>query len=143
MFSEGCEQNAANQPLLNSPPSQTILTAKNVVIATGGRPKFPANVSEKRHAAVFLYVKDLFLPCRKTKRVVREREKEKKIGAQSFGLFAGSWSGGARHHERRHLLAEEVARENVREQYYIFIFTLNCSNLRLKSLGRCRVYFRS
>lgn len=34
------------QMLFPFPLNQTILTAKNIVIATGGRPKYPTNVSD-------------------------------------------------------------------------------------------------
>lgn len=43
LFCEGCEQSSSF--VFPSSLKQTVLTAKNIVIATGGRPKYPTNVS--------------------------------------------------------------------------------------------------
>uniref|UniRef100_A0A7N9ALM3 Thioredoxin reductase 2, tandem duplicate 1 n=1 Tax=Mastacembelus armatus TaxID=205130 RepID=A0A7N9ALM3_9TELE len=42
LFSEGCEQRLSLH--VSTSVTQTVLTAKNIVIATGGRPKYPTNI---------------------------------------------------------------------------------------------------
>lgn len=86
LFSEGYEQKLTLHRLPPTSLTQTILTAKNIVIATGGRPKYPTNVSTLfflslyRHPLVLwvLFACYDLLPGRKTKL---------KTGPERFGLL--------------------------------------------------------
>lgn len=88
---------------------QTILTAKNIVLATGGRPKYPSNVNITviltwRGQIVYFFFFLFLLVCD----IFRWTS-----FLRAWHFLSGPWSCGARHHQWWHLLAEEVSWKNV------------------------------
>lgn len=131
-----CFLKDVNKSLLNFPLSQTILTAKNVVIATGGRPKFPVHVSKKHHTVLFFLCQRFFALQRN--KAVGKGEKKIEVSAccrflerQSTASPATTSSGWRSHQGKR-----EHADTHTK------IHTPTQANLRHKSVVRCRIYFR-